>query len=232
VQADIRWRTQFASPVVRPRTTFSDSPNGEQGARPAKAPDAPRQIGFVFRGPTTKQFSHNILCQRHLASLWPSGNWVCFDTHDKSRGSGFRSAFLALYRGLARLNSTFVVGVLFCAMPSVSLPLCGPRHTWSSPPCPAVYATYRYAGGSPARELPARRAGIGFFLHSCPRARHRKGPNHKSLSPARHCEEHGDEAISTVGVERALCRLRQAPPDARSAAYSSQFSIHLQQPHI
>jgi hypothetical protein len=37
-----------------------------------------------------------------------------FDTHDKSRGSGFRSAFLALYRGLARLNSTFVVGVLFC----------------------------------------------------------------------------------------------------------------------
>jgi hypothetical protein len=38
-----------------------------------------------------------------------------FDAYDKSRGSGFRSAFLALYRGLVRLNSTFVVGVLFCA---------------------------------------------------------------------------------------------------------------------
>jgi hypothetical protein len=39
-----------------------------------------------------------------------------FDAHDKSRGGAFRSAFLGRYRGLARLNSTFVVGILFCIL--------------------------------------------------------------------------------------------------------------------
>jgi hypothetical protein len=50
--------------------------NGD--ARPTKALDVGRQIGFVLRSPLIHHFSHNPFHHRDLAASWPSGNWLCF----------------------------------------------------------------------------------------------------------------------------------------------------------